>query len=277
MPLPEDDTWPAVSLRHPRYSQSLQRGLAILSCFTAERCLLGIAELAEELDMNPSTTHRYASTLAALGYLEQDDSRKYRLGLRVTDLGLSALSGSGLREHAYPFLKGLARETSCSVSVTVLDGTDIRYVERLQGSLALRRGAELELGSGSRLPAYCTAMGKVLLAHLPDNEMRLLLAPIGLSRRAPNTIVSKKKLQRELEEVEAAGFAVNDEELAPELIAIAAPVRNSAGDVAAAVGVSAHSSIIPLPQMVDALGPHLLSTAAHISARRGYRPPDQTL
>src|SRR5690349_17327870 len=93
--------WSVPSLREPRYSQSLERGLAILSCFSARRPVLGIAEIAEDLGMSRSTTHRYVITLVALGYLEQGDSRKYRLGLRVTDLGMAALSSTGLREHAH--------------------------------------------------------------------------------------------------------------------------------------------------------------------------------
>ncbi len=92
------------SSRDPRYSQSLERGLAILACFTPPRPMLGIADLADELGMSRSTTHRYVVTLLALGYLEQETTRKYRLGLRVTDLGMSALNSTGLPEHARPYL-----------------------------------------------------------------------------------------------------------------------------------------------------------------------------
>src|ERR1700691_5841431 len=92
-------TWSIPSLREPRYSQSLERGLAILSCFTPARPVLGIAAIADELGMSRSTTHRYVITLVALGYLRQGASRKYRLGLGVTNLGMAALSSTSLREH----------------------------------------------------------------------------------------------------------------------------------------------------------------------------------
>ena len=118
----QEPAWSIPSLREPRYSQSLERGLAILGCFTPSRPVLGIADIADELGMSRSTTHRYVITLVALGYLEQGASRKYRLGLRVTDLGMSALNSTGLREHARPYLEELRQRTSYTASLGVLDG-----------------------------------------------------------------------------------------------------------------------------------------------------------
>src|SRR5580692_11704109 len=148
----ENPAWSAPALREPRFSQSLARGLAILRCFTPERPVLGIADIADELGMSRSTTHRYVITLVALGYLEQGASRKYRLGLRVTDLGMSALSSTGLREHAPPYLEELRQRTSYTSSLAVLDGTEIVYVDRAR---SFRRGQariDLDLQPGSRLP-----------------------------------------------------------------------------------------------------------------------------
>jgi IclR family transcriptional regulator, pca regulon regulatory protein len=270
-----EPAWSIPSLREPRYSQSLERGLAILGCFTPKRPVLGIADIADELGMSRSTTHRYVITLVALGYLEQGASRKYRLGLRVTDLGMSALNSTGLREHAHPYLEELRQRTSYTSSLAVLDGADILYVDRVR---SFRRGqgkVELDLHPGSRLPAYCTAMGKLLLANMPEAEQRDLIASIKPTKRGPNTITSKKALREELDEVLDAGFAVNDEELAAGLYAIAAPVRNEAREIVASVSLSAHSSMISLEEMVDALGPHLVSTADRISARLGYRRADE--
>src|ERR1035437_3918331 len=213
-----EPTWSIPSLREPRYSQSLERGLAILGCFTPKRPVLGIADIADDLGMSRSTTHRYVITLVALGYLEQGASRKYRLGLRVTDLGMSALNSTGLREHAHPYLEELRQRTSYTASLAVLEGTDILYVDRAR---SFRRGQsriDLDLHPGSRLPAYCTAMGKLLLANMPDAEQRELLASIKLSKHGPNTITTKKALREELEHVAEAGFAVNDEELAQRLL-----------------------------------------------------------
>jgi IclR family pca regulon transcriptional regulator len=219
--------------------------------------------------------HRYVITLVALGYLEQGASRKYRLGLRVTDLGMSALNSTGLREHAHPYLEELRQRTSYTTSLGVLDGTDVLYVDRVRSFRRGQGAVDLSLHTGSRLPSYCTAMGKLLLANLPESEQRELIASMKLTKRAPNTITSKKALREELDEIQAAGFAVNDQELAADLYAIAAPVRNEARDVVAAVNLAAPSSMISLEELVDALGPHLVSTADRISARLGYRRDDE--
>ena len=271
----QEPAWSIPSLREPRYSQSLERGLAILGCFTPSRPVLGIADIADDLGMSRSTTHRYVITLVALGYLEQGASRKYRLGLRVTDLGMSALNSTGLREHAHPYLEELRQRTSYTTNLGVLDGTEVLYVDRVRSFRRGQSAIDLDLHPGSRLPAYNTAMGKLLLANLPEAQQRELIAQIKLTKSGPNTISSKKALREELDEVAAAGFAVDDEELTAGLYAIAAPVRNEAREVVAAVNLAAHSSMISLEEMVDALGPHLVSTADRISARLGYRRDDE--
>ncbi len=168
--------WALPILRGPRYSQSLERGLAILGCFTSERPVLGIADIADELGMSRSTTHRYVTTLLALGYLEQGRSRKYRLGLRVTDLGMSALNATGLRENVHPFLEELRERTGYTIGLAVLDGAEILYVDRARSWRRAERETDLGLYPGSRMPSYCTAMGKVMLAHLPEEVQRDLLA-----------------------------------------------------------------------------------------------------
>ena len=264
------------TLQDPRYSQSLERGLAILGCFSPERPTRGIAEIAEELGMSRSTTHRYAITLLALGYLEQGAHRKYRLGLRVTDLGLSALNASGLREHCRPYLQELCARTGYSVSLAILDGGEILYVERARGLRRARREIDLEgLAPGARLPAHCTALGKLLLAYLPETERQRLIAEMTLAKRGPNTITSKKALRAELVQVRDNAIAVNDEELAPGLIAVAAPVRNESGEVPAALNIAAHTSMISLEELVEHLSPHLITAADRISARFGYRRADE--
>jgi len=271
----QDPAWSIPSLREPRYSQSLERGLAILGCFTPRRPVLGIADIADDLGMSRSTTHRYVITLVALGYLEQGASRKYRLGLRVTDLGMSALNSTGLREHAHPYLEELRQRTSYNTGLGVLDGTEVLFVDRVRSFRRGRNDMGVDLHTGSRVPAYCTSMGKLLLANLPEGEQRDLIAEAKLTKRGPNTITSKKALREELDEIHAAGFAVDDQELAAEVYAIAVPVRNEAREVVAAVALAAPSSAISLEELVDALGPHVVSTADRISARLGYRRNDE--
>jgi len=266
----QESTRTVPNLREPRYSQSLERGLAILSCFTAERPTMGIADIADELGMSRSTTHRYTITLVALGYLEQGPSRKYRLGMRVTDLGMAVLNSIGLREHSHPPLAELRDRCGYSVGLCILDGVNILYVDRARSFRPGQSKLELSLHPGSRLPAHCTAMGKLLLANLAESEREGLLAELTQTKHGPNTITSKRALREELQRVREEQLATNDEELAAGLHAIAAPVRDSTGVVVAAASMSAHTSAISSSELIDALGPYLISTADSISSALGY-------
>jgi IclR family pca regulon transcriptional regulator len=266
---------PVPRLREMRYSQSLERGLAILECFAPERPVWGIAEMADELGMSRSTTHRYVITLVELGYLVRDASRRYRLRLGVIDLGLSALSSTSLRVLARPYLEELGRRASYTVAVAVLDGPDVLCVERIRGGRRGQRLVDVELGEDARLPVYCTAMGKLLAANLSPQEQQKLVAELKLVRRGPNTVCSKRALLGELARVAGGSVVVGDQELAAGLYEIAAPVRSPAREVIAAVGLVAHHSMISLEQLVERLGPHLVSTADRISAQVGYRRDDE--
>jgi IclR family transcriptional regulator, pca regulon regulatory protein len=272
-----EERWrePVPLLREARYSQSLERGLAILECFTPDRPVLGIAELADELGMSRSTTHRYAITLVALGYLEQGARRKYRLGLRVIDLGMSALNSTGLREHARPHLEELRGRSSHMVAIAVLDEAEIVYVDILPAQRRGESAIEPGLAPGARLPAHCTAMGKLLIAHLPVPERRRLVTELKPSRRGPNTITGKGALRAEFDQILEEGLAVGDQELAPDVYEIAAAVRSEQRETIAAVSMAAHGSTISLGQLVEHLSPHLVSTADRISARLGYRRDDE--
>ncbi len=224
--------------------------------------------------MSRSTTHRYVITLAALGFLEQDASRKYRLGLRVTDLGMSALNSTGLREPARLCLVELRERTSYTASLAMLDGPEIVYVERARSFRPGQHEMGLNLRLGSRLPAYCTSMGKVLLANLPRAELEELIASMTLTPHAPNTITTKKALRTELELVLDEGIAVNDEELVGGWVSIACPVRGENQEVLAAINLAAQTSTISAEEMVDRLLPDLLAAADGISTRLGYRFED---
>jgi len=254
------------------YSQSLERGLAILSAFKPAQPLLGISELARELQLSRSTTHRYVSTLAVLGYLEQDPgTRKYRLGPRVLDLGFSALNSMELREIAAPHLRGLSDQTGYTTNLAILDGTDIVYLERIRSARQGQREIDLNIHIGTRLPAYCTSLGKVLLAYQPPRQLEQLLDEIEFSQRGPNTLMHKSALAAEFECVRKAGLAVSNEELAFGLRSIAAPVRSQSGDVTAAINLAVHRSMVSMQELIAHLGPALKQTATQISARIGYR------
>ena len=161
------------------YSQSLERGLAILSSFSSARPLLGVSELSRDVGLSRSTTHRYVATLSALGYLQQDAAtRRYRLGPRVLDLGFSAINSMELREISVPHLQQLSDETGYTVNMAVLDRADIVYIERCRSSREGQREIDLNLHVGSRLPAYCTSLGKVLLADLDPEELEAVLGSV---------------------------------------------------------------------------------------------------
>lgn len=262
-------------LQAPRYSQSLERGLAVLGCFTPERPVLGIADMADQLSLSRSTTHRYVITLRALGYLEQLSSgRKYRLGLRVSDLGMAALNALRVRAQSHPHLQELRRHVYYTVNIAVLDDDEVVIVNTLPGVRGHTRMG-LNVGIASRLPAYCTSMGKILLAHLSDADCQAILAGLTLTKRGPNTIRQKHLLSRELLQVREAGFAVNDEELAAGVHSIAMPVRAENEEVVAATSVAAPTSMVPHTQLIEEFGSQLVSTVDRISACLGYRHEDE--
>src|SRR4249919_2859687 len=255
------------------YSQSLERGLAILSSFSPARPLLGISELARTVDLTRSTAHRYVATLAELRYLEQDPvTRKYRLGPRVLDLGFSAINSMELRAIAAPHLQQLSDSTGHTVNMGVLDGVDIVYIERCRSSQVGQREIDLDLHVGSRLPAYCTSLGKVLLAFLPPEEQAELIGRMQLVDRGPNTITTKAGLVAELKRVRQRGVALNNEELAYGLRSMAVPVRSQAGEAVAAINMAVHRSMMSMEDLVDRLSPALERTASEVSARLGHRP-----
>jgi IclR family pca regulon transcriptional regulator len=255
------------------YSQSLERGLAILSAFRSGRPLLGVSELGRDIGLSRSTTHRYVATLAALGYLQQDPAtKKYRLGPRVLDLGFSAINSMELREVAAPHLRELSDATGYTVNMAILDGLDIVYVERSRSARAGQREIDLNLHVGSRLPAYCTSLGKVMLAFLDESDQKAALAGIDFTRRGPNTVTSRPAFLLELKRVREDGFAINNEELAYGLRSIAAPILSRDAVAVAAINLAVHSSMVSMEDLVARLSPTLRAAAADISARLGYRP-----
>jgi len=255
------------------YSQSLERGLSILSAFRSGRPLLGVSDLGREVGLGRSTTHRYVATLTMLGYLQQDAAtKKYRLRPRVLDLGFSAINSMELREICAPHLQQLSDETGYTVNMAILDGPDIVYVERCRSSRTGQREIDLNLHVGSRMPAYCTSMGKVLLAYLAPEERAAVIAAADLTRRGPNTLTTSRALMKELARVRGEGLAINNEELAYGLRSIAAPIRSHGGEVVAAVNLAVHSSMVSMEELVARLSPALIRAAAEMSARAGYRP-----
>lgn len=253
-------------------SQSLERGLAILSAFDSERPLIGVSELSRELSLSRSTAHRYISTLARLGYLQQDpDSKRYRLGPKVLDLGFSAINSMDVREISAPHLRRLSDETGHTVNLAILDGIDVVYIERCRTAQPGQREIDLNLHVGARLPAYCTAMGKAILAFVPEGRREELIARIDFVARGPNTITDANAFRVELARIRAAGIAVNDEELAYGLRSIAAPIHAHSGEVPAALNLAIHRTMGSMDELIARFGPAVKKTADEISLGMGHR------
>ena len=268
----EDEREPKSSVG---FSQSLERGLLILSAFSEHRPVLGIADLARAVDLHKSTTYRYVSTLAKLGYVEQDpDTKKYFLGPRIVDLGFAAINSMEITRVAARYLQALSDETGYTVSMAVADGPDIVYVDRRRSGRGSHLTMDLNLHVGSRLPAYCTSMGKVLLAYRDPAVLRRLLDHTDMARRGPKTITAREHLMSVLGKVRQSGLAVSDEELAPGLRAFAAPIRDRSGEVVAAINIAVHLSVAntTVETLTARLEPPLRRAAGEISNRLGYRP-----
>jgi len=263
-----------------RYSQSLERGLAILRTFTPERPWLGIAEIAQALEMSRPTTHRYASTLVALNYLEQGPMRKYRLGMRAADPGRSAIGSTVLGKLSHEHVSELRDRSACTASVGLLDGSDLVYVDRARSSVGGQLEVAARLGRGSRLPAAETAMGRVLLAHLPDEELAVgLEAPAGSEggadlggREDPEGQDERMKLRAELEGIREQGWALADQVHVQGQRCVAAPLRARSKEVIGAVEVAAANSAFRRSQVLEQLVPMVVAAAREISEDLGYKP-----
>ena len=196
----------APSERGTGTSQSLERGLAILSSFDSDRPLIGVSELSRELELSRSTAHRYIATLAQLGYLQQDaDSRRYRLGPKVVDLGFSAINSMDVREISAPYLRQLSDETQHTVNLADPRRDRGRLHRALPHDRTGQRNIDLNLHVGSRLPAYCTAMGKAILAFVPDDQLDAAIEQIDFAPRGPNTLTSPEAFREELARIRDVG------------------------------------------------------------------------
>ena len=251
-------------------SQSLERGLAILSSFHADRSLIGVSELSRGLDLSRSTAHRYVTTLAKLGYLQQDpESKRYRLGPKVLDLGFSALNSMDLLEISAPYLRQLSDETQHTVNLAILDDTDVVYIERCRTTRPGQQDIDLNLHVGARLPAYCTAMGKAILAFLPEERARVDHRADRLRAARAEHDHRRKAFRKELAKIRETGIAVNDEELAYGLRSIGAPIHSYSGEVLAALNLAIHRTMGSMDELIARFGPAVTQAAQGHLAQHG--------
>jgi IclR family pca regulon transcriptional regulator len=257
-----------------RYSQSLERGLAILTAFTPERTWMGIAELAETLEMSRPTTHRYASTLVALDYLEQGPRRKYRLGMRAGDPGRSAVNSTVLGKLPQQYLAELRDRSMCTASLALLHGKDIVYIHRARSSWQGESEVTQRIGRGSRLPASRTAMGRVLLAHASRQEQSDAIDAYAEHPDSADALAAREKLIGELDSIRQKGIAIADQVRVDGQRCVAAPVMSKSAEVVAAVDVAADKSSFSRAQLLERLAPLVVECAEEMSAHLGYTPAE---
>lgn len=251
----------AVPGREAHFVQSLERGLAVIRAFDARHPELTLSEVARICDLTRAAARRFLLTLADLGYV-RTDGRMFSLTPRVLELGYAYLSSISLPEVAEPHLERLVAQVRESSSVCVLDGDDVVYVARVPTS----RIMTVAINVGTRFPAHATSMGRVLLAHLADEQMDSYLSRAKLNRLTARTITTADGLRAELRRVRAQGYAIVDQELEEGLRSVAAPIRDRTGAVVAAANISVHASRNSVESIRRDLLPHLLATVAQINA-----------
>jgi IclR family pca regulon transcriptional regulator len=253
--------------RDGAFVQSLERGLLVIRALSSPDPQ-ALSDVARTTGLSRAAARRFLLTLEQLGYVRQLGGR-FVLTPRVMELGYAYLSSLTLPEVAQPHLERLVGEVQESSSVSVLDGDDVVYVARVP----TRRIMSVTISVGTRFPAYATSMGRVLLAGLPDDDVDAMLSRADLRKLTARTIISAEDLHDEIERVRRQGYAIVDEELEAGLRSIAAPIRDSAGAVTAAVNLSVQASRTTVADMKRRLLPPLRDTAAAIECDLGAGAP----
>jgi IclR family pca regulon transcriptional regulator len=258
--------------RPSRYNvEALARGLDILGLFSPQNTSLSLMEVASQLELNKSTVFRLVSTLESMGYLERDpQTRRYRPSLKILHLGYTVINSLEVRQVARPHLESLSHEVEETVSLCVLDGNHVIYVDRVRNKSIV--GVLLKIGS--RIPAHSATVGKVLLADLTPGELDTFLNSAELTPCTSRTISEREALLAELSKVKKNGFAICDGELAIGLRAAGAPIYNHEQKAIAAVNVSGSSTTITLNHLKKVIVPAVVRTAAQISFALGYAPAE---
>ncbi|HLM03831.1 MAG TPA: IclR family transcriptional regulator C-terminal domain-containing protein [Blastococcus sp.] len=244
------------------YVQSLERGLAVILAFADHHPRLSLSEVAEATGLSRPTARRLLLTLEALGYVRAED-RSFSLTPRVLALGYAYLSSLDLTAIAQPVMERLVSEAQEACTLATLDGSDVVYVNRVSA----RRVTSLTLAVGTRLPAYASAMGQVLLADLAPADLRRYLDRTELVALTAHTLTTEEALTDRLARVRTQGWAQADQELEDGLRSIAVPVRGSDGRVFAALGIS--STAGAMSTLVERHLSVMRASAAEIGAALG--------
>jgi IclR family pca regulon transcriptional regulator len=248
------------AMTDPSFMTSLARGLAVVRAFSDQRRSLTIAQISHKTGIPRAAVRRCLYTLKQLGYAESEQNN-FSLKPKILSLGYSYLSSTPLTVSAQPCLNSISRVLNESCSLAVLDNSEVLYVARS----ATSRIMSIALNTGSRLPAYCTSLGRVMLANLPEETLNMYLENVKLRAYTERTVVTVPRLREILADVKQNGFAIVEEELEVGLRSIAVPVHGATGAVHAALNVGAQATRVSSRQLQEDFLPVLLKGAQELS------------
>jgi DNA-binding IclR family transcriptional regulator len=250
--------------------QTIERMALILEILGHYPNGLSLGGLSDKVELPKGTTHRLLTSMAYFDFVRQDHASKhYHLGFKLVELGNNLLSHIDLRKEAHPYLISLSKEVQETVHLVILDQNKAIYIDKVD--LYSRWGLQMVSKLGSRIPLHCTAVGKVLLAYMPETAAEMLIQSVNLDRLTSNTITDPTELEQCLKTIRKKGYAIDDEENESGVRCIAAPIRNDIGQVVAAMSVSGATTRISIDKINDSLKSRVTETAMKISHKLGYR------
>jgi DNA-binding IclR family transcriptional regulator len=245
--------------------KSFGKVIRVLECFSLQEPRLSLSEIARKAELPLSTAHRILATLREARIVEHEGDRElYRLGLKLLELGSMVLANMELHREALPFIEELARESGETVHLGVFDGSEVVSIEKMDSPHGL--ASNITIGKGA--PAYCTGVGKALLAFQPDDVVDHVCR-LGLTGYTPQTITEPSRLRKELAQVRIQGYAVDNTEHQADVRCVAAPIHNHSGNVIASLSISGPVTRIPRDR-IPALAARVREVAAKLSARLGH-------
>jgi IclR family pca regulon transcriptional regulator len=246
----------------PNFMTSLARGLLVIQSFTPQNPHMTISQLSVKTGLSRAAVRRCLYTLTKLGFAGAEDGSRYALRPRMMTLSNTYAASNSLSTAAQPILERMSAAHRESFSVATLDGEDIVYIART----TVTRVMSVDLHIGSRLPAYCTSMGRVLLAYQPAEQLEQYLARVNLVPHTSRTVASVEKLRLALRNVRRNGYALVDQEYEIGLRSLAVPVYSSTGRVVATINLSGSAPRMPVYDMQTRFLPHLRNAAAELGA-----------
>ena len=247
----------------PNFMTSLARGLAVVQAFSSRKRQMTMSQLSSRTGFSRAAVRRCLYTLMKLGFAGTDDSHHFYLCPRILSLGHSYISSMPLSSLVQPVLKQMSHQLLESCSIATLDGVEVIFVARTRARAT--RTMSIDIRVGSRLPAFCTAMGRVLLANLPAEEQKSCIAHVQFSHYTDRTVRNAVKLREILRLVRREGFCMLDQELEVGVRAMAVPIHHPAGGVAAALNVAALAQRVSGEEMQKRFLERLRDTAQELS------------